>query len=93
MGPNPFKKGNESSLSLKSSHHIKDYYDKEISTHRPEISTKLECKEGNEKLDEVNFNSEFKNDVKEQKIISVMNRKTFFVGILVSLARKRLKSR
>ena len=35
-----------------------DYYDKEISTHRPEISTKLECKEGVEKLDEVNFNSE-----------------------------------
>ena len=91
MGPNLFKKDNESNLNLKSSHHIKDYTDKELIAHIPEINNKLECTEG--MLDDINFNTEVKKDLKEQKVLPVMNRKTIFVGILVSLARKRLKSR
>ena len=44
MGPNLFKKDNESNLNLKSSHHIKDYTDKELIAHIPEINNKLDEK-------------------------------------------------
>ena len=79
----------ENSLKLKSSH-IKEQSDNEI--HEKNISPKLEYKNEIEILKEVNFNPEVKKDYKEQKDIPIIDRKTLFVGVLVSLARKRLRS-
>ena len=88
-GSNISNNGSENSLKLKSSH-IKEQSDIEI--HEKNISPKLEYKNEIEILNEVNFNPEVKKDYKEQKDIPIIDRKTLFVGVLVSLARKRLRS-
>ena len=88
-GSNISNNGSENSLKLKSSH-IKEQSDNEI--HEKNISPKLEYKNEIEILNEVNFNPEVKKDYKEQKDIPIIDRKTLFVGVLVSLARKRLRS-
>ena len=84
------KKDSKSTFNLKSSHHKGEYNTKEILT--PEMITKFDNKKGFETMEEIKLKSEFKRDNKEQKVIPVMDRKTFFVGALIYLARKRFKS-
>ena len=88
-GSNICNNGSQNRLRLKSSH-IKEKSDNEI--HEKNISPTLEYKNEFRMLNEVHFNSEVKKDCKEQKDIPVIDRKTLFVGVLVSLARKRLRS-
>ena len=88
-GSNECNKGSENSLKLKSSH-IKEQSNIEIQ--EKNISPTLEYKNEFEIMNEVDFNPEVKKDCKEQKDIPVIDRKTLFVGVLVSLARKRLRS-
>ena len=83
------KKDSKNFFNLKSSHHKREYNAKDILT--PEMITKFENKKEFETMEDFKLKSEFKRDNKEQKVIPVMNRKTFFVGALIYLARKRFK--
>ena len=77
-------------MRLTSNHYDKENYDKQILA--TEIRSKFEYKKEYEKLNEVDSSSKNNKDLKEKDIIPVMDRKTLFVGVLISLARKRLRS-
>ena len=70
----------------------KDDTDKHSSTHTYELNNKETIEALNE-LQEVSNISGFKNNIKEQNDLKLPNTKTIFVGILIYLARKRLKGR
>jgi len=81
----------EKSLLIESHLDKKDNTEKEIIKDTHKLKAKIEYTEALDELDEINGISQSNNEIAATTDFKLTNKKAIFVGILVSLARKRLK--